>query len=115
MINPKIMNTTHYYLEKGHCNVMKSKLHEAISKYFSSLSGMLIKVDELETVKDIFTVKVKLLNMEFKRCKPVELRFHSYGLNKDQEKTISVHGIDGMSFSMKACSLSNTVLIQTNF
>lgn len=109
------MKTTHYYLEKGHCNVMKSKLHEAISKYFGSLSGMLIKFEEVETVKDIFTVKVKLLNTEFKRCKPVELRFHSYELHKDQDKTISVHGIDGMSFSMKPCSLSSTVLMQTKF
>jgi len=109
------MNTTHYFLEKGHCNMMKSKLHEAISDYFSSLSGMLIKGDELETMKHIFAEKVNSLNAEFKRCKPVELRFHSYGFTKDQEKTISVHGIDGMSFSMKACSLSNTVLIQTNF
>ena len=109
------MKTTHYHLEKGHCNAMKSKLHEAISKYFSSLSGTLIKVDELETVKDIFTVKVKLLNTEFKRCKPVELRFHSYGLHEGQDKPIFVHGIDGMSFSMKPCSVNTTVLMQTNF
>lgn len=108
------MNTTHYYLERGHCNMMKSKLHSAIDRYFASLSGTLIEAGELEAMKHIFTEKVHSLNAEFKRCKPVELRFNSYSLGPEKNKTIAVCGIDGMSFCIKPGVLLKSGIIKLN-
>jgi len=108
------MENTHYYLERGHCNMMKSKLHAAIDRYFASLSGTLIVAGELETMKHIFTEKVHSLNAEFKRCKPVELRFNSYSLGPETKKIIAVNGIDGMSFSIKPGVLLKNGIIKLN-
>jgi hypothetical protein len=101
--------TTHYFLEKGHCNQMNSKLHQAISTYFSSLSGTLIEASELEQLKEIFLAKIILLNMEYHRHKPVTLSFNIFG----RAGNISVQGIDGMNFILKTATLYTAKSLRT--
>lgn len=101
--------TTHYFLEKGHCNQMKSKLHQEISSYFSSLSGMLIEASELEQLKEVFIAKIILLNMEYHRHKPVTLSFNTFG----RVGNISIQGIDGMNFILKTAKLNTVKSLRT--
>lgn len=101
--------TTHYFLEKGHCNQMKSKLQQEISTYFSSLSGTLIEASELEQLKEVFTAKVISLNIEYHRHKPVKLSFNTFG----RAGNISVQGIDGMNFILKAANFCTVKSLRT--
>lgn len=96
-------NITHYYFEKGHCNTLQSKVHKAVRDFLALHHGKLISITELPVVKSFIQKGVEEINGKFPRCKPVKLGFETWSVSKN----ILVTGIEGMSFTFKASTLSH--------
>jgi hypothetical protein len=104
------MNVTHYYFERGHCNVLKSKLHKAVEVYLASHDRNLIEASQLPELKEVIRKEVELINAKYPRCKAVKLCFESFGYRSQTFIT----GIQGMSFILKSATLSHPTSFASN-
>ena len=94
------MNITHYFLEIGHCNALKSALHKAIYHYLISLSGKLFSASEFDTTTKEIIKNIELLNSQFPRHKAVKASFIKF----NQEKHY-FSGIQEITFYIKPAEL----------
>lgn len=97
------MKITHYRFEKGHSNVLQSKVHIAVSAFLGLHHGKLITAQELPVLKDHLRKEVEAINAKFPRCKPVKLGFDSWGTKKD----IYIQGVVDWNYTLRACHLSH--------
>jgi hypothetical protein len=104
------MNVTHYYFERGHCNVLQSKLHKAIGVYLASHDRKLIEASHLPELKEVIRKEVELINAKHPRCKAVKLCFESFGYRTQ----IFITGIQGLDFRLKSATLSHPTSFTSN-
>jgi hypothetical protein len=104
------MNVTHYYFERGLCNVLKSKLHKAVVVYLDSHDRKLIEASQLPELKEVIFKEVEAINAKYPRCKAVKLSFMTYGYRTQ----IFITGIEGMDFRLKSATLTAPTSFASN-
>lgn len=104
------MNVTHYYFERGHCNVLQSKLHKAVHVYLSSHDRKFIEASQLPELKAAIQKEVAVINSNYPRCKAVKLEFLTYGYRNQ----IFIEGIKGITFILKSATLSHPTSFISN-
>lgn len=87
-----------YYLHLGHTTAQKNILEKEALSFFKSIDGTLIEDGKLQSFKGYVRDTIEKLNVQNKRCKPLDVGFWSPA----QKDTIYISGIHCLNISLYA-------------